>query len=294
MVLDARAIIAKCLGALWFLDGLLQLQPLMFGQDFVTNVLVPNLSDQPVIIHTIVAAGIAAWDVNTALNNTGVILLQIAIGVLLFFPLSSTEFKIGAYMSIVWSIVVWLCGEGAGLLLTGTASFYTGAPGAVLVYMIIAIFLLVPEKISLAQFPKTAGWIMILGAALQLQSAFWSVDGVQNAAMAYMMEPVHALNAFPTYLSNILAIDPIVSNIVLIALPLLIGLWLVLKPNRAVGYLALVFLLLVWWVGQDFGMLSTLITGTPTDPQTAPLLILLLTPLFFARRPFESVPVKTG
>ena len=34
-------------------------------------------------------------------------------------------------------------------------------------------------------------------------------------------------------------------------------------------------------LGQDFGQLSTIFTGTATDPNSAPLLILFLLPIFF-------------
>jgi hypothetical protein len=286
----ARDIIAKGLGALWLLDGLLQLQPLMFGQTFVSNVLVPNLSDQPAWLHVVVTAGISLWDTNTVLANTGAALLQILIGVLLFFPLSGKAFKTGAWVSIVWGIVVWLCGEGAGALLTGNASFYTGAPGAVILYVFIAALLLMPEKVGTKKFPLVAGGTMALTALLQLQPAFWSADGASSAAMAYMMEPVHVLAAFPIMLAHALSLDPVVSNILLTLLPLLVGLSLIFKPNKITGTIALIFLALVWWVGQDFGGLSTLISGTPTDPQIAPLFALMLLPLFLPK--IASEPMR--
>ena len=275
---DVRSVIAKCLGALWILDGLLQFQPAMFGQDFVTDVLVPNLSAQPHWMYDVVNCGIYLWNLNPALNDLGAGLLQTAIGLLLLLPISNRWFKFGAWVSIVWGIVVWLCGEGAGQLLTGVASFYTGAPGAVLLYVLLAALLLIPE-LRTRRFVQLGGWLFILGAALQLQSAFWTLDGVQGAAMAAMMEPMHILNAFPIYISNILGLDPVISNWLLVLLPFGVGLALVFKPNRTTGIIALVFLFFVWWVGQDFGMLSTFPTGVPTDPSTAPLLALFLLPL---------------
>lgn len=280
--MNVREIIAKCLGALWILDGLLQFQPAMFGQDFVIDVLVPNLSAQPHWIQTIVNFGIYLWNLNPPLNDLGAGSLQIAIGLLLLLPLSSRWFKFGARVSIVWGVVVWFCGEGAGQLLAGVASLYTGAPGAVLLYALLAALLLFPA-IPAKRFVQIGGWIFIFGAALQLQSAFWSVSGVQGAAMAAMMEPVHALSAFPIYVSNLLGLDPVLANWILVLLPLLIGVWLLWKPNRAAGIVALVFLFLLWWVGQDFGSLSTFPTGVATDPEAAPLLALFLLPIFLER-----------
>jgi hypothetical protein len=147
----------------------------------------------------------------------------------------------------------------------------------------LAALLLVPE-IQNKRYVQIAGAVFLGGALLQLQSAFWTVDGAQGAAMAAMMEPVHALSAFPTYISNLLGIDPILSNWILIAALLVFGIALLWKPNRTVGWLTLIFLFFVWWVGQDFGMLSTFPLGVATDPSTAPLLALFLVPIFFARR----------
>jgi hypothetical protein len=137
------------------------------------------------------------------------------------------------------------------------------------------------------------GWIFILGAALQLQSAFWTLDGVQGAAMAAMMEPVHTLNAFPASISNVLGLDPVLSNCALVALLFLIGALILFKPSRIVAITALVFLCFVWWVGQDFGMLSTFPTGVATDPSTAPLLALFLLPLFVRERS-DSASARSG
>jgi hypothetical protein len=276
---DVRNVVAKCLGALWILDGLLQFQPAMFGPNFVTDVLVPNLSAQPHWMYQIVSSGIYLWNLNPALNNLGVGLLQISIGLLLLLPVSDRWFRFAAWVSIVWAIVVWFCGEGAGQLLTGIASFYTGAPGAVLLYALLAGLLLVPEKISVKRFPQIAGWLFIVGATLQSQGAFWTLDGVQGAAMAAMMEPVHALNMFPIAVSNLLGLDPVLSNCILVAILFLLGAFIIFKPNRMVGIVALVFLCFVWWVGQDFGMLSTFPNAVATDPSTAPLLALFLLPL---------------
>jgi hypothetical protein len=275
-----KNIVAKALGALWIFDGLLQLQPAMFGQAFVSNVLTPLLTGEPSFLHAIIALGIQAWDANTIVTNSLAALLQIGIGILLFFPLNDRRFKSGAYISIVWSIVVWLCGEAAGLLLTGTASLYAGAPGAVLFYALLAGFLLVPEKIPSKVYSKVVAWTLLFGAALQLQPVFWSADGSQQVAMASTMESVSAFSAFPTYLSNIIAAHAVESNILLIALPLLIGLALLFKPNRWAGSIALIFLFLIWWIGQDFGQLTSIFYNTPTDPQLSPLLALFLVPLF--------------
>ncbi len=41
--------------------------------------------------------------------------------------------------SFAWTLVIWWFGEGLGMLLTGTASSLTGAPGAVLLYGLVGL-----------------------------------------------------------------------------------------------------------------------------------------------------------
>src|SRR5690348_5430616 len=91
-----RNIIAKALGALWILDGLLQLQPKMFGVDFINNVLNVNLYyAQPAILHSLIAFGISLWSAHPILANTAAAIVQVAIGILLWFPPLDKKFRIG-------------------------------------------------------------------------------------------------------------------------------------------------------------------------------------------------------
>lgn len=273
-----KNIIAKCLGCLWIIDGLLQLQPKMFGAEFVNNVLVPNVSNQPHLLSTLITLGIHFWDVSPVLSNTLAVLIQIVIGALLLFPLSSKKFKTGLIFSIVWGLLVWIFGEGAGLLFTGTASFYTGAPGSALLYIILSALLLMNDKVF-SWAPVIGAGVLTLGSILQVQSSFWSAGGIQNSLMASSMESVHTVAHFPIYITNLLSVQPIIGNTLLVMIPLTIALFIVLVPSRAVALVALIFLFLVWWIGQDFGMITTLITGTSTDPNTVPLLTLFILPL---------------
>jgi hypothetical protein len=281
--LRIQNILAKALGAFWLLDGLLQFQPQMFGQAFVTNILVPILDGQPGFVQALIQFGTMLWNTNTIWTNTTAALLQCAIGILLFFPLQSKRFKIGLWISIVWGLIVWVFGEGLGMLLTGSSNFYTGAPGAVLAYVVLAIFLLKTDKLSETFFARFAGWSLIVLALLQLQSTFWTSNGIQSVFMG-SMDTLSFISAMPTYLGNIAAAHAISTNLLLLAIPILLGSLLIWKPNRIVAVTSLIFLFLVWWLGQDFGMLSTLITGVSTDPNMAPVFALFITPLIFQKK----------
>jgi hypothetical protein len=243
----------------------------------------PTLGGQPAFIQSIIHFGIMLWNTNTVYTDTAAGLLQVAIGALFFFPMRSKVFKAGAYISIAWGLIVWIFGEGFGMLLTGSASFYTGAPGAVLAYVALAFFLLNPD-LTAAWYARFLGWVLVLSSALQLQPVFWTSDGIQALFMG-SGDSLHAVAAFPTYLSQLAGAQPMIANVILILLPLVFGVLLVSKPNRTTAIATLVFLFFAWWLGQDFGALSSLFTGVPTDPNMAPVLALFLVPLLIEYRP---------
>ncbi len=272
-------ILGRVLGFLWLLDGLLQLQPKMFGATFVATVLSPNLTRQPAFFHALIAFGIHLFTLNTAVANCAAALLQVAIGVLLLCPAGSKKFSLGLWLSVTWGLAVWAFGEGLGGLLTGSASLYTGAPGAALLYALIAALLLVPEKISSRLSARVAAAVFLLGAALQLQPTFWNAMGTQMIFQMSASDTLRAVNALPNSLTNSLAAHPAAFNWLLIIAPLLLATALLLKPNKLSASVAIAFLFIVWWLGQDFGGLSTLWVGTATDFNAAPLVALLVLPI---------------
>ena len=120
-----------------------------------------------------------------------------------------------------------------GTALTGGASFYTGAPGAVVIYMLIAALLLIPQKVTADWYPKIAGWIFMLGALLQLQPSLWSTDGAQGNFMVSMMDPLHIVSILPNALYNAAGLNPVASNILLVLVLFVMGLRWRSSPTRS-------------------------------------------------------------
>jgi len=69
-----------------------------------------------------------------------------------------------------------------------------------------------------------------------------------------------------------------------------IGIFLILAPNRPIAWIAIIFLAVIWAIGQNFGGLQTFPFGTATDPNSAPLLALFLLPIFFTMPPAQTSP----
>lgn len=271
---NVAQIITLLLGVFWLIDGILQLQPAMFTNVFVDTVLAPNIQNQPQIIASIVAFGVHAFGFNVFWFNLASALIQLLIGALLVFPLRDNFRRFGLWLSIPWALIVWIFGEGFGLLATGSATFYTGAPGAALLYLILAVFLLFsgkkPERLK--KLPFVVGIIFLLGAVLNALPMFW------QPTMLSMLASVPAVSGWlgifgaeGTMIGNLLAIDALIC----------LGILLILIPNRPVAWTTIGFLLAVWWIGQNFGGIQTFPFGTATDLNAAPLLILFLIPAVY-------------
>lgn len=276
-----QRILTLCLGGLWLLDGILQLQPAMFTGAFINTVLAPNLQSQPSVIAAIVAFGVQVFSGNIFLSNLLSAAIQLLIGALLLLPLGNRTKRFALWLSIPWALIVWIFGEGFGILLTGNATFYTGAPGAVILYLILALFLLYPQKLPAKKLPMIAGIIFLLGAALNCVPMFWQPTMLSMMASAPAVSGwLSTFGSTGTLFGNLLAIDTL----------LCLGIFLLLIPNRSVAWATIAFLIVVWWIGQNFGGLLTFPGGTATDPNAAPLLILFLIPIFFTEPRAAPMP----
>ena len=182
----------QILGALWLIDGLLQLQPHMFTLNLVYGIMLPTLQDQPAPVAAVLQWLISGTERHLVLVNLLTAAVQLAIGLLL---LSGRWVKGALIVSFVWALIVWFAFEGAGLLLTGQASIINGAPGAFLLYIVL----------GLAVYPQHApadaserGWLSrvqlrwflaslwCLVAVLQLQPPWW-VPGEISGSIAVMI-----------------------------------------------------------------------------------------------------------
>jgi hypothetical protein len=269
---DIKRVLTACLGGIWLLDGILQLQPTMFTSGFVNTVLLPVLQNQPRALGSIIDLGIRIFSLNGIWCNLGAALIQVLIGVALLLPFRGSIRRFGLWLSVAWAFVVWIFGEGFGMLFTGSATFYTGAPGSALLYIILALFLI----FSCAKWlPLAAAGIFLLGAALNCMPMFWRPSMLSMLAMVPGMSgALGAIGARGTVVGNLIAVDALI----------IFGILLILTPNRPVAWATIAFLFVVWGLGQDFGALQTFPGGVATDPNSAPLLALFLLPIFFNAR----------
>lgn len=288
------------LGGLWLLDGLLQLQPGMFTMNLVTGIMIPNLQGQPAPVTASLTWIIQIVSQHLTLFNWMIALIQVALGICLV-----TGYRMRAVLitSVIWALVVWYAGEGMGLLLTGQATALTGAPGAVLLYALLALVLYPCQKphvavtstareiptqgvpiestnlLSRNQLRRALAGFWLLAAFLQLQPYWWQPEhiaqAIQGAEGPGTLSDVLVSPSLHWFADAASSREMAVNlSLILLSLGLALGLIVVKKGRwlRSLLLLSILFSLLIWWATEAFGMVFT---GMATDVNSGPLLILV-------------------
>ncbi len=299
------------LGLLWLLDGALQLQHQMFSSAFATQVIAPAGQGQPIPVYGPINFEIHMLLLHPALYDMLFALVQLALGVLILHKKTS---QLGLRTSVIWGFAVWYLGEGMGGLLSGQTSVLMGAPGAALIYALLALAVLPSkERKESDSKDKPASWLPIVWAVLWFVGAIYQLLPGQNSISDLSSSiAANAGNGAPGWLSSV---DIHVSNIIagfgknaamntkmkgmtmsngqmgqfalqthhssglwfiilLAAIQAAIGLMVFLPRiyKITVIYIGIALSLLFWLIGQSLG---AYFSGLATDPNTAPLIILL-------------------
>lgn len=298
---DARRALQLGLAGLWLLDALLQYQQVMFTRAF-GQMLAATAPGNPAVI-----ARPITWDATlieqhaVALNAvfaTAQLLLGLGIA---FRPL--TRFALAA--SVAWSLAVWWLGEGLGGVLNGTANPVSGAPGAVILYALLAVLLWPADRAVPADdipAPFTAARAVgaraarVLWLVLWLSLAWFALQPVNRAPGALHDLLAGQADGQPRWLAGIengvaavVGSHGLVVSIALAAACVIVaaGVWLPRPAARATLVLALLVAATIWVVGEAFGMI---LAGGATDPNSGPLLALLA----LAYWPAKQWPPKQG
>jgi cytochrome oxidase Cu insertion factor (SCO1/SenC/PrrC family) len=275
----ARRFLRLALGLLWIVDGMLQAQPQMaagFGRD----VLSPALAGGPHWVSDAAAPLVRVFTRHPVTADAVTVWIQIGLGALIILSRTGLLSRLAIMSSAVWSLLVWVVGEGMGGLLHPGAGWLVGAPGAVLVYLLGAALLMARwswwegDRMPLV-VRRTVGTWLLIGAGLQALpwEGFWSSSGAAApfAAGAAIQQP-ELLRRPISAVADAASRHPVVINTVVVMALLVVaaGLWL----SRAPGWVLAGLLLCAatWWLAQDFGVLG----GMATDPNTALPLALLL------------------
>lgn len=262
------------LGVLWLLDGALQLQHQMFTANFANDVIAPAAQGQPRFIASVMHFFVHIFLRSPVVCNSFIALIQLGLGALILWKRTA---KFGLVASVFWGLFVWYVGEGLGGLFTAQTSLLMGAPGAALIYVVIALGVMPPQK-GKGQHP--AFWLAFAWAILWLGGGVLQLMNGQNTSADLSTMIRGMAGGAPGWLATV---DTHVANLVqsfnwiIVALVIgqaLIGFGALLKRRwRMIAIFAGIILSLAFWiVGQGLG---SYYSGLATDPNTAPLVILL-------------------
>ena len=296
---DARRMLQLALAGVWLLDGVLQYQSFMFTKAF-GQMLAATAPGNPGVI-----ASPINWDARL-IEHHAVALNAIFATIQLLLGLGiacrpTVRVALGA--SIAWALAVWWFGEGLGGVLNGTASPVNGAPGAVIIYALLAV-LLWPADRDATPAPFTAARAVGAPAAralwlvLWMSQAYFALLPANRAPQALHGMIAGLASGEPGWLG---AIDRSAASLtshqgltasVVLALALAaiaVGVYLPAPAARAAVVLAIVVAAVIWVVGQAFG---GILAGRATDPGSGPLLLLLALAYWPART--GAVPRSLG
>jgi cytochrome oxidase Cu insertion factor (SCO1/SenC/PrrC family) len=285
-----RGLLRVGFGLIWILDGILQAQPKMAG-GLAAQVIQPTAAASPAWVQHVANWGGTIWSYHPITSAAASVWVQVGIGVWLLVAKNGLWSRLAGLASVAWGLVVWVFGESFGGIFAPGLSWLTGAPGAVLIYVVAGALIALPEDAwrtaRLGRLLLGGIGLFFIGMAV-LQAwpgrGFWpgTLHG-QPGTLAGMVQSMastpqpHVLSALVARFGAFAASNGFAVNlVVVIALAAMGAVFLTGRPRlvRYAVWFGLVFCLADWVLVQDFGFLG----GLGTDPNSMIPWILL----FFA------------
>lgn len=293
---DERRVLQLVLATIWLLDGVLQLQPFMFSRQFGADMLAPTANGNPSpVAHSILWASRVIAD-----HSVGTDAAFAAFQILLALGIAwRPTVKAALAASVVWAGLVWWFGEGLGGVISNAATTVGGAPGAVLIYAVMAVLLWPADRAgpnpsstaarAVGEHAARLFWLALWGvlACFALLGANRSADGLHELVAGMSSGEPRWLAGLDRHAANVLDHRGLSVSITLAVVLGIIALsaYMPRRPARALTAVAVAVAIVLWVFGENFG---AIFSGTATDPNTGPLLALLA--LSYWRRGPEPTP----
>ena len=255
------------------------------------QVIQPTAAASPAWVQHLANWGGTAWSFHPIQAGAASVWIQVGIGVWLLVAAHGPWSRLAGLAAMAWGLVVWVFGESFGGIFAPGLSWLTGAPGAVLIYVVAGALIALPEDAwrtaRLGRLLLGGTGVFFIGMAV-LQAwpgrGFWpgTLHG-QPGTLAGMVQQMastpqpHALSALVARFGAFAASNGFAVNlVVVIALAAMGAVFLTGRPRlvRYAVWFGLVFCLADWVLVQDLGFLG----GLGTDPNSMIPWILL----FFA------------
>ncbi len=301
--LDARRALQLVLAGIWLLDGVLQYQGFMFTSGF-NQMLAGTANGNPAVIAKPITWDATLVDHHMVLFNAVFATFQLLLGLGIAFRPTA---RIALAASIAWALGVWWFGEGLGGVLSGAASPLNGAPGAVIIYALLAVLLWPDGRAVPASFAAAsaagAQVARVLWAVLWLSLAYFALTPANRAPQALNGMISGMEKGQPGWLASLdkgaaslVASQGLATSTVLAAVLAVIalGVYLPAPAAKVTLVLAIVVAAVIWVFGEAFG---AIVAGGATDVNSGPLLALLALaywPLRTSSAPPPAMAVVSG
>jgi cytochrome oxidase Cu insertion factor (SCO1/SenC/PrrC family) len=284
-------------GLIWILDGLLQAQPKMAG-GLAAQVVEPTAAASPGWVQHLINWGGTIWSYHPITAGAASVWIQVGIGGWLILAAHGPWSRLAGLASVAWGLVVWVFGETFGGIFAPGLSWLTGAPGAVLIYVVAGALIALPEGAwrspRLGRLLLGGIGLFFIGMAV-LQAwpgrGYWqgTIAG-QPGTLASMVQTMsstpqpHILSSLVSAFGSFVASNGFAVNLVVVIVLAGMGAIFLSGRPRLVRYavwFGIVFGLADWVLIQDLGFLG----GLGTDPNSMIPLILLFSAGYLALTP---------
>jgi len=286
------------LATIWLLDGVLQLQPFMFTRQFGTTMLAPTAAGNPnPVAHSITWAAHVISN-HSVTTDACFAVIQILLGLAIAWR---PTVKAGLAASIVWAVMVWWFGEGLGGVIAGRAHTVSGAPGAVLLYAVLAVLLWPSDRVgpdpsfiaarAVGEPVARLLWVVLWGglSLFAMLGSNRSADGLRDLVLRMSTGEPAWLASLDRHVADALGRRGLAISIVLcvVLAAIALSVYLPFRPARVMVWLAVTVALLIWVLGQNFGQVFS---GSATDLNSGPLLALFAVAYWRHRPPATVTP----
>ena len=290
---DARRWLQLGLAVIWVVDGILQYQSFMFTKAF-SQMLAGTAAGNPAVIADPItwAAGIVGH--HPVSTDAAFATIQLLIGLGIAWR---PTLRAALAASIAWSVAVWWFGEGLGGVLNGGASPVNGAPGAVIIYALLAVLLWPADRGARAPFVAAravglraaqALWLVLWGslAYFAVTAENRTPQGLHDMVAGMASGEPGWLAAATRDAADVVAHRGLGASIILAVLLAAIAVAVFLPGPllRAAIVLAVVLSLVIWVAAQDLG---GILAGGATDFNSG-LLLALVALAYWPRAPLAA------
>ena len=274
-------------GLLWLFDGILQAQPGM-PTGLLPQGIEPTALSSSAWVRHLVNWGGTAWTYHPVQASAAAVWIQIGLGSWLLAAPRGSASRLAGLASVGWGLVVWVFGEAFGGIFAPGLTWLTGAPGAVLIYVVAGALIALPAR---AWLSARLGQLTLAGLGVFLAvmaggqarpgTGFWQGTSSGQpgtlAAMAQSMAQTPQPSFLSGWVSAFAAFDDahgfavnlfVVVALTVIAVAFASGRPRLIRPALT-GFTVLC--LADWVLIQDLGFLG----GVGTDPNSMIPFILL-------------------